>query len=242
MKYLGGDLNEGLDDVIDVTAVGKPLAGIIGRKPRVGDALVTRPGFGYTGLVFKLYYNNELDKWIDIKAVREGIEILRRPKPELGMLNDLLRYRDCISASMDSSDGLGKVLWTMSIDGGVKIVVNELPVNDEFLNSVSSITGINIEEVVFNGGEEFLPVFSIKGNCIPEFEGLGFKPFATVEDGNGVYFKGSILRYRGLGLLHWLVKYLSLESPYFTLHEYLACQCHNDYYCHYVENRSYNEH
>lgn len=197
MKYLGGDLNEGLDNVIDVAAIGKPLAGIIGRKPRVGDVLVTKPYFGYTGLVFKLYYSNELNRWIDSRVVREGIEILKRPRLEMNILNDLLRHRECISASMDSSDGLGKVLWTMSTDGGVKIIINELPVSEDFLNSMSEIGDVNIEEVVFNGGEEFLPVFSVRRDCIPEFERLGFKPFATVEEGEGVYFKGSILRYRG---------------------------------------------
>ncbi len=196
MRYLGGDLNEGRDDVIDVAAVGKPLAGVIGRKPRVGDALVTKPYFGYTGLVFKLYYSNELDKWIDSKVVKEGIEMLRRPRPEINMLNDLIRLRDCISAGMDSSDGLGKVLWTMAIDGGVKIIVNELPVNDEFLNSAGEV-GINVEEAVFNGGEEFLPIFSVRKDCAAEFERLGFKAFATVEEGNGVYFRDSLLRYRG---------------------------------------------
>ncbi|WP_052298527.1 thiamine-phosphate kinase [Vulcanisaeta moutnovskia] len=197
MKYLGGDLNEGLDDVIDVAAVGKPLVGIIGRNPRVGDTLVTKPLFGYTGLVFKLYYNNELNRWIDARAVKEGIEILRRPKPEMSMLDYLKQYRDCISASMDSSDGLGKVLWTMSIDGKVRISINELPISEDFLDSLSGIPGVNIEEVVFNGGEEFLPIFSIRRECVPEFERLGFKSFATVEEGSGVYFKDSILRYRG---------------------------------------------
>ncbi|GAB6947573.1 AIR synthase related protein [Vulcanisaeta sp. JCM 16161] len=197
MKYLGGDLNEGLDDIIDVAALGKPLAGVIGRSPRIGDVLVTKPYFGYTGLVFKLYYSNELGRWIDSEIVKEGIEMLRRPRLEINLLNELLRYRECISASMDSSDGLGKVLWTMSVNGGVRITVNELPVSDAFLDSVGEIGNVNVEEVVFNGGEEFLPVFSIRRDCLPEFERLGFKPFAVVEEGNGVYFRGSILRYRG---------------------------------------------
>ncbi|GAB6943501.1 thiamine-phosphate kinase [Vulcanisaeta sp. JCM 14467] len=197
MKYLGGDLNEGLDDVIDVAAVGRPLAGIIGRRPRVGDVLATKPYFGYTGLVFKLYYSNELDRWVDLRVVREGIEMIKRPRLEIGLLNDLLRYRDCISASMDSSDGLGKVLWTMSVNGKVRITVNELPVTEDFLNSISEIGNLNVEEIVFNGGEEFLPIFSIRRDCAPEFEKLGFKSFATVEEGSGVYFKDSLLRYRG---------------------------------------------
>jgi hypothetical protein len=35
--------------------------------------------------------------------------------------------------------------------------------------------GITIEEVVFNGGEEFLPIFSISNDCAEDFRRLGLK-------------------------------------------------------------------
>ncbi|BDR92196.1 thiamine-phosphate kinase [Vulcanisaeta souniana] len=197
MRYLGGDLNEGADDVIDVAAIGKPMTRPIGRKPRIGDVLVTKPLFGYTGLVFKLYYSNELDRWKDVETVMKGIEILKRPEPEVGILNDLLKHADCISASMDSSDGLGKVLWTMATNGKVRIRVYGLPINDDLLSSLAEIPGVKLEEVVFNGGEEFLPVFSVREDCVAKFRDLGFVDFARIEEGNGVYFNDSPLKFRG---------------------------------------------
>ena len=197
VKYVGGDLNEGFDDVVDVAAIGIPMAGKIGRRPRVGDVLVTIPRFGYTGLVFKLYYDGRLNKWAHLNTVKRGIDILRRPEPPLHMLGELLRYKDCISASMDSSDGLGKVLWALSVNGGVKITVNELPTEPDLIEEAKSIPGITIEELVFNGGEEFLPIFSVKSDCAENFRRLGFEVFAKVEEGSGVYYGGSILRYKG---------------------------------------------
>jgi len=197
VRYLGGDLNEGLDDVIDVAAVGVPMIGTIGRRPRIGDFLVTIPQFGYTGLVFKLYYDGRLNDWLNLDAVKRGINMLRRPEPPINMLSELLRYGDCISASMDSSDGLGKVLWTLSTDGNVKVVVDRLPMSDDFAEEIKSIPGITIEEVVFNGGEEFLPIFSISSDCEEDFRRLGFEVFAKVEEGSGVYYGSSTLRYKG---------------------------------------------
>ncbi|MGC8543294.1 MAG: thiamine-phosphate kinase [Vulcanisaeta sp.] len=198
INYIGGDLNEGNDDVIDVAAVGIPLTNAIGRRPRIGDLLVTKPLFGYTGLVFKLYYSNELGRWMDLDIVKRGINILKRPEPPIEILNDLLQYKDCISASMDSSDGLGKVLWTLAINGDVRIRVHKLPIDHELANSINALPNVNIEEVVFNGGEEFLPIFSIDRACIDDFRKFGFEEFATVEDrGGSVYYGDSVLRYRG---------------------------------------------
>ncbi|WP_069807692.1 thiamine-phosphate kinase [Vulcanisaeta thermophila] len=196
MKYLGGDLNEGNDYIIDAAALGIAMSGKITRSPRVGDVVVTNPNFGYTGLVFKLFYQGSLDNYMNNELVRRGIEILRRPKPNLNLLGELSRLSQCISASMDSSDGLGKVLWTLSRNGHVRIVVDELPTTQELIEGVEQM-GLDIDELVFNGGEEFTPVFSIRSECLGDFERLGFKAFARVLEGDGVFYRNSLLRYRG---------------------------------------------
>jgi len=90
-----------------------------------------------------------------------------------------------------------KVLWTLSTDGNVKVIVNKLPISNDFAEEIRSIPGITIEEVVFNGGEEFLPIFSISNDCAEDFRRLGFKVFAKVEEGSGVYYGDSTLRYKG---------------------------------------------
>jgi thiamine-monophosphate kinase len=194
IEYVGGDINEGLDDVVDVFAVGIS-PGRIGRAPPPGDVLVTIPLYGYTGLVLKL--SNKVGEFRHIASVARGIEMLTRPFVSLDLLTRLLELRRCIHASMDSSDGLGRVLWTMSSLGNVGIVVRELPTQGELIRDAEEL-GLDPVELVFNGGEEYLPIFSIGRDCLVEFKELGFTEFAeVVKDTEGVYYGGAELGYRG---------------------------------------------
>lgn len=190
-QYLGGDLNEGSDDVLDIAAIGlaeKP----VGRSPKVGDVLVTLPKFGYTGMVFKLWYSGLLGSYMDNPVLRKAVDLTRRPEPWLPNIPS--RARECIHASMDSSDGLGRVLYEMARN--VKVTVYRLPMGSDVEETCLRL-GISVEEAVFNGGEEYLPVFSIDPECLGEFRALGFIDFARVEEGSGVYLNNTPLRYRG---------------------------------------------
>lgn len=192
VDYVGGDLNEGDDDVIDVAIVGlasKP----IGRAPRPGDLIVTIPEFGFTGLIFKLWYSGLLSNHINEPVVAEGVELTRRPRPWIPS-NELLSSIDCINASMDSSDGLGRILSEMG--KWVKVRVYSLPISSR-VASLCSKLNIDPEEVTFNGGEEYLPVFSIRPNCLSLFRSMGFVDFAVAEEGSGVYVDSRELKYRG---------------------------------------------
>ncbi|WP_291767383.1 thiamine-phosphate kinase [Caldivirga sp. UBA161] len=190
--YIGGDLNEGNDDVLDVALLGiasKP----IGRVPQLGDVLVTIPEFGFTGLVFKLWYSGLLNNYTNDPIIVKGIELTRRPKPWMPSY-ELINRINCINASMDSSDGLGRVLHEMG--KGVKIRVYSLPVNGD-VELACRRYSLSLEEVIFNGGEEYLPVFSIKPECLGYFKAMGFMDFAKVEEGSGVYLDSRELKYRG---------------------------------------------
>ncbi|ABW02469.1 thiamine-phosphate kinase [Caldivirga maquilingensis] len=191
-SYIGGDLNEGDDDVLDVALIG--IAGKpIGRVPRLGDVLVTIPEFGFTGLIFKLWYSGLLSNYINDSIVVKGIELTRRPKPWIPS-GELGNRINCVNASMDSSDGLGRVLYEMG--KGVRIRVYSLPVNKD-VESTCRRYGLSVEEVVFNGGEEYLPVLAVKPECLDYFKALGFVDFAKVEEGNGVYLDSRELKHRG---------------------------------------------
>lgn len=181
VKYAGGDLNGGVEVVVDVAAVGRAQRRI-GRRPKPGDILITPPLFGYAGLAFKAYTR------LDVPQVAVGVEMLRRPS---------LRWPDppdpaCVDASMDSSDGLADVLWAMA--KGVDIVVEQLPAPSEVLDAATAL-GIDAEEVVFNAGEEFLPVFAVRPDCpIP----TGYVAFARAVEGRGrVLWRGRELGFRG---------------------------------------------
>ena len=192
-QYIGGDLNEGQDEVVDIAAVGFSKVAI-GRIPRVGDVLVTLPIFGYTGLVFKLYYLGTLDKYSSSQVVSRAIEYTRRPPAYSWVIDSLEGLANCISASMDSSDGLGQVLATMG--KYAKIELTQLPAAEgvqEFCRGIN----IDLDEVVLNGGEEYAPVFSIRPSCLRDFEALGFVKIADVKEGRGVFWRGVEVAYRG---------------------------------------------
>ena len=179
LVYVGGDLNQGGDVVVDVALVGR-APHKVGRKPRPGDVLITIPEFGYTSLAYRFWREEH-------PAVRRGVDMLRRPAP----LWPLPQPR-CVSASMDSSDGLADVLWSMARD--VDIVVRRLPTTEE-VERFAEERGLDIGEVVFNGGEEFLPVFAVRRGYSVESP---YVEFAEVVEGKGVVrWEGQPLRWRG---------------------------------------------
>ncbi|CCC82655.1 AIR synthase related protein [Thermoproteus tenax] len=181
VRYLGGDLNQGVEVVVDIMAVGT-TAVKIGRRPRAGHVLITPPLFGYTGLAFAAFEHDG-----ESPIVAKGIRWLKRPSLDWPPPPP----PECISASMDSSDGLADVLLTMA--KGVDIVVERLPAPQEVISEALRL-GFEPEEVVFNAGEEYLPVFAVDPRCVPE----GYVAFARVVEGSGsVIYKGKPLKYRG---------------------------------------------
>ncbi|ABL88369.1 thiamine monophosphate kinase-like protein [Pyrobaculum islandicum DSM 4184] len=179
LRYVGGDLNQGGDVVVDVAIIGRATYRI-GRTPKPGDILVTIPKFGYTSLAYRYWRDDD-------PVVAKGVEMLKRPEPLWP-----LPPPECVTASMDSSDGLADVLWTMA--NGVDIIVESLPVPEEVL-SFAKERGLDIGELVFNGGEEFLPVFAIRRDCDVKEP---YVTFAKVAEGRGVvWWDGRELKWRG---------------------------------------------
>ena len=179
LLYLGGDLNQGDCVVVDVAVVGYAKAQV-GRRPKPGDVLYTIPHFGYTAAAYR-YWS------LPHPVTERGVGYLKRPDPRWP-----LPPLECVSASMDSSDGLADVLWTMA--SGVDIVVERLPTTEEVVKFAGE-AGLELEELVFNGGEEFLPVFAARPGCVLESP---YVPFAKVVQGEGqVWYRGERLKWRG---------------------------------------------
>ncbi len=181
IALLGGDLNQGSECVIDVVMIGRADRPIP-RAPERGSILVTKPEFGYTGLVLHLYYRGDLDSHVDVDVVRTGVERIRRPALNLEELDRLRRLSDCIVASMDSSDGLGDVLWTMSRLSGLLIEVYRLPAPQDVVSSCREL-GVDPAQAVFSGGDEYVPVFAVRPECVDLFRDLGYVDFARALDG-----------------------------------------------------------
>ncbi|MFN3804450.1 MAG: AIR synthase related protein [Pyrobaculum sp.] len=179
LSYVGGDLNQGGEVVVDVAMVGR-AGRRVGRRPKPGSLLATIPQFGYTALAYRL-------RDLDHPTVRKGVEMLKRPLPLWP-----LPPEDCVVASMDSSDGLADVLWSMA--RGVDIHVYVLPTTEE-VGRYAEEAGLDLEELVFNGGEEFLPVFAVEKDCAV---GGPYVVFGEVREGAGrVLWRGEPLGWRG---------------------------------------------
>ncbi|MFN7105141.1 MAG: thiamine-monophosphate kinase, partial [Pyrobaculum sp.] len=81
-----------------------------------------------------------------------------------------------------------------SMARGVDIYVYHMPTTEE-VRTYADRAGLNLEELVFNGGEEFLPVFAVEKNCDV---GGPYVVFGEVREGAGrVLWRGEPLRWRG---------------------------------------------
>ncbi len=192
------DLNEATEFSISACAIGIGTH-VVGNVIQDRGVLYTVPEFGYTGIVFKLLELRKLQEYEREPVVTRGIHILRRPNPPFYMLDiprDVKRY---ILATTDSSDGLGAALWNFAELSKCRIDVFQLPVSDDVLEVCQDL-GLDIEEVTFNGAEEYLPVLVLKEN-IGEIRigNVKLVPFAHAEpcEEPSVVYKKHVVRYRG---------------------------------------------
>lgn len=185
LKLYGGDTNLSKELIISCTMFGfsDKIVTRDGAKP--GEVVVTNGYFGYTAsglkiLMNKVKYTNDFGK--------KAISSVLNPEPRL---NDGLILSRYLTSSIDSSDGLSISLHTLSRMSGVKIVINKKPTNDD-VYEFASLNGINVDELVFFGGEEYLIVGTMRKN---EFR----KARKEIEENGGILLKIGYTT-RGLGV------------------------------------------
>ncbi|MFX1364637.1 MAG: thiamine-monophosphate kinase [Promethearchaeota archaeon] len=163
MDYIGGDLNETKELIINPTVFGfkKPSSITYRKGIKVGDILVANNKFGLTGVGFDIILNKKGDLHSFPKYKRSIMSIL---EPELsGIEAFILSKRNLATSSIDSSDGLSKSLQDLmlsnqkvgfDIDFGANLIDKEaIQYSNEF--------NVSLEELVFNGGEEFIHLFTL---------------------------------------------------------------------------------
>ncbi len=189
------DTNESDTVSISVYAVGISTSKIpISVKRRC--KVFTRPVFGYTGIVFKLYYEGTLYNFERDEVVKRGIEKIRRPELDTEILN---LDPAGITASTDSSDGLGASLWLVSELSNAKIVVENIPAPDDVVEFCYQ-NNIPPLEVVFNGGEEYVPIIFTDSREVESYLiDLGYICVGYVEPDSQpvVLYRGDVVTYRG---------------------------------------------
>ena len=163
LDYIGGDINETKELIINPTVFGfKNPSSIIYRKGiKAGDILIANNKFGLTGVGFDIVLNKrgELKDFPDYQ--RSIMSIL---EPEIvGIEAMILSERNFASSSIDSSDGLSKSLQDLMLTNpkvGFEINFNEDLIDNEALK-YSNEFNVSLEEIVLNGGEEFIHLFTL---------------------------------------------------------------------------------
>lgn len=188
ISILGGDTNGGKEIVFNVCLFGI-VDKIVSRKnSKKRDLIFVTGPFGYTAAGLDMILGKKRGKPdFAIKAINSVI----RPKPRL---NFGIKNKKYFSSSMDSSDGLSTTLNEMAKQSKNKFIITKIPASKDLENFVKSHK-LDLNNLVFNGGEEYEFVFTTSQNHkktivknakllkIPIIE-IGF-----VTTGKGVYVK-----------------------------------------------------
>jgi thiamine-monophosphate kinase len=163
LEYIGGDINETKEIVINPTVFGfKNADSIIYRKGlKNGDLLIANNKFGLTGVGFDILLNKHANITLFSNYERSILSVL---EPELsGNEAFILSKNKLATSSIDSSDGLTKSLLDLMLSNpnyGFEVNFDENLIDDEALR-YSKEFNVPLETLVFNGGEEFIHLFTI---------------------------------------------------------------------------------
>ncbi len=163
LNYLGGDLNKSNEIIINPTVFGlKNPANIIFRKGiKEGDILLINNKFGLTSVGFDILLNRKGGNEDYPKYERSLKSVL---EPNLSEVESyLLSNRGLASASIDSSDGLVKSIRDLMLSNkniGFEIKFDANLIDLEAIEYTKEFN-IPLEDLIFNGGEEFIHLFTI---------------------------------------------------------------------------------
>ncbi|MFX1376871.1 MAG: thiamine-monophosphate kinase [Promethearchaeota archaeon] len=184
LRYIGGDINETKELIINPTVFGfKDPSILIFRKGiHIDDYLVVNNRFGLTGVGFDILLNKngDLDSFPNYKrSIKSVLE------PDISENEALiLSEKKLATSSIDSSDGLAKSLLDLMRSNpkiGFEIEFNDNLIDPEAI-SYSQEFEIPLESLIFNGGEEFIHLFTIKANNF-------FKAKKEIQSKGGTIFK-----------------------------------------------------
>jgi thiamine-monophosphate kinase len=187
IQLLGGDTNQGNEISIHVVLFGSAKKFIKRNGAKVEDIICTTGPFGYTASALEIIMKRRKS----VKSFsRKSKNLFFKPKPRLKFGQESVKY---ITSSMDSSDGLSSCLNELSNQSKKKILITKIPTNKDVVE-FSEINKINLNELVFDGGEEFELVFTVMPKNLKKIHTLAKKnkisifEIGHVSKGKGVFF------------------------------------------------------
>ena len=154
ISILGGDTNEGKEIVFNVCIFGTTDKIVTRKGSKKGDLVFVTGPFGYTSAGLNVLLGKKKGKESFIK---KSVKAMINPKPKLDFG---LKNKKYFSSSMDSSDGLSTTLNEMSRQSKNKFIINNIPSRKDLEEFVKS-QKLNLDDLVFHGGEEYEFVFTI---------------------------------------------------------------------------------
>ncbi|MDA1125182.1 MAG: thiamine-phosphate kinase [Crenarchaeota archaeon] len=190
IQLLGGDTNQGNEISIHVVLFGNVKNFIKRNSAKVDDIICTTGPFGYTAATLEIIMNRR-------KSVKsfstKSKNLFFKPKPRLKFGQESVNY---ISSSMDSSDGLSSCLNELSNQSKKKFLITKIPTNKDVIEFAEK-NKINLNKLVFDGGEEFELVFTVARKNLKKIRTLAKKnkisifEIGHVSKGKGVFFDDS---------------------------------------------------
>lgn len=155
---IGGDTNETSDLIISVSLFGTARPALMLRcGARAGDVVAVTGLFGKTSAGLRLL---EGGYKASAKVRDVLVDAVFRPNARLheGLA---LGGTNCVSSSMDSSDGLAWSLHELARNSKVGFLLDKLPVAPE-VQEFAQNNGLDATDLVFYGGEEYELVLTVK--------------------------------------------------------------------------------
>jgi len=187
---IGGDINQAKELVIDCNMIGFPShnSNVPRRNGAIIDDFVIVSGkFGNSSAGLKILLDrlNISDKEFKDKA----IDSVLNPDPPFKFGLKLSKY---LSSSIDSSDGLSISLYELAKESKVDLIIykDKIPIPSG-LDKFSQINNIDIEDLIFYGGEEYHVIGTItkknliKINSLARKYKLDFHIIGKVIEGKG---------------------------------------------------------
>jgi len=154
ISILGGDTNEGKEIVFNVCIFGEGDKIVSRKDSKKNDLIFVTGPFGYTSSGLNMILGKKKGKQ---NFIKKSIHAITNPKPKL---NFGLKNKKYFSSSMDSSDGLSTTLNEMSKQTKKKFIINNIPATKDLKEHVK-LNKLNLNNLVFHGGEEYEFVFTI---------------------------------------------------------------------------------
>jgi len=165
LDYIGGDLNETKELIVNPTVFGfQSRSNIIYRSGlEQGDYLVANGKFGLTGVGLDILLNRRGNLKTHPLYKRSILSVLE--PNDLGKEGLIFSEHNFASTSIDSSDGLAKSVTDLIFSNENKKIGFEIDFNEELFDreavNYSQEYNVPLEQLVFNGGEEFIHLFTI---------------------------------------------------------------------------------